>query len=87
MFSTVLHNYKFTLRTSPENVYSVVANVEQYKYFVPYVKESKILRGNIKEGEMEAELVVGFGPVEERYTSLVKLLPKKIDVSLVFFFF
>jgi coenzyme Q-binding protein COQ10 len=58
-----------------------VADVDKYKEFVPYCTDSKIL--SRKNNVMEAELVVGFKLLEERYTSIVTLdKPKSIKVLI-----
>ena len=52
-------------------LYDVVSDVEQYHKFVPWCKESRVIR---KDGaSMEAELVVGFQYLNERYTSHVTM--------------
>lgn len=58
---------------SPEQMYSVVANVDQYQQFVPWCKKSKVTRG--RNGDMRAQLEIGFPPIVERYTSEVTVIP------------
>ncbi|XP_051989099.1 coenzyme Q-binding protein COQ10 homolog, mitochondrial-like [Xyrauchen texanus] len=62
-----------TLSYSPEQMYNVVANVGQYQQFVPWCKKSKVTRG--RNGDMQAQLEIGFPPVVERYTSEVTVIP------------
>ncbi|KAM3597149.1 uncharacterized protein V6R79_000562 [Siganus canaliculatus] len=62
-----------TLSYTPEQMYNVVANVEQYQDFVPWCKRSRVIRG--KNGDMQAELEIGFPPISERYTSEVSIIP------------
>lgn len=61
------------------DLYNLVANVNEYKHFVPYCTQSRILtKGPIdlhKPGAVEAELGVGFQGFEERYNSVVTLDP------------
>lgn len=63
------------------DLYNLVANVNEYKHFVPYCTHSRILtKGPIdlqKSGAVEAELGVGFQGFEERYNSIVTLDPYK----------
>ncbi|XP_051744424.1 coenzyme Q-binding protein COQ10 homolog, mitochondrial [Ctenopharyngodon idella] len=58
---------------SPEQMYNVVANVDQYQQFVPWCKKSKVTRG--RNGDMQAQLEIGFPPIVERYTSEVTVIP------------
>jgi len=82
--SDKLHQSHFErrlIRTTPEKLFVIVAEVDKYKEFVPYCLDSKIIsqKGNI----LEAELVVGFKLLEERYKSIVTLeYPKNIKVAV-----
>ncbi|XP_059413938.1 coenzyme Q-binding protein COQ10 homolog, mitochondrial [Carassius carassius] len=58
---------------SPEQMYSIVANVDQYQQFVPWCKRSKVTKG--RNGDMQAQLEIGFPPFVERYTSEVTVIP------------
>lgn len=53
-----------------QQMYDVVADVNSYKQFVPYCKTSRLYQqtGN----QAKAEMVVGFPPLVERYTSDLK---------------
>lgn len=62
-----------SINYSPEQMYDVVANVEQYQQFVPWCKKSKVTRG--RNGDMRAQLEIGFPPIVERYTSEVTVIP------------
>jgi ribosome-associated toxin RatA of RatAB toxin-antitoxin module len=59
-----------------EESFNVVAHVEKYKEFVPWCKDSVVLKRSTNE--LEAELVVGFGMFTERYISQVKVTPPTI---------
>lgn len=52
-------------RYTPEQVYDVVANVEEYKEFVPWCVRSVVL-SRPGPNRMEAELEVGFQMFSER---------------------
>ncbi|RXN12840.1 coenzyme Q-binding COQ10 mitochondrial-like protein [Labeo rohita] len=58
---------------SPEQMYDIVASVDQYQQFVPWCKKSKVTRG--RNGDMRAQLEIGFPPIIERYTSEVTVIP------------
>ncbi|KAJ2584825.1 Coenzyme Q-binding protein coq10a, mitochondrial [Coemansia sp. RSA 1836] len=65
---------------SREQVFQVVADIGRYHEFVPMCVGSKVLRGDahmhtesIGHRCVQAELVVGYPPFNERYTSTVEL--------------
>ncbi|XP_017284943.1 coenzyme Q-binding protein COQ10 homolog, mitochondrial [Kryptolebias marmoratus] len=62
-----------TLQFTPEQVYNVVANVDQYQHFVPWCKKSRMMKG--PNCATRAELEIGFPPITERYTSELTFVP------------
>lgn len=54
-----------------QQMYDVVADVDNYKSFVPYCKKSTVYNRKVKSAQ--AQLVVGFPPLYERYTSNLTL--------------
>lgn len=56
---------------SMEQLYDVVANVDDYKYFVPWCRFSEVFEKS--ESHARANLEVGFPPVSEKYTSVLTL--------------
>lgn len=54
-----------------EQMYTVVTDVENYEKFVPFCKKSIVRTRGPKH--MRADLVVGFPPVHESYTSSITL--------------
>jgi coenzyme Q-binding protein COQ10 len=61
-------------------MYEVVADVEKYPEFLPWVVALRVL--SRRPGGMTAEMAVGYGALRERYTSQVTLDPAahRIDV-------
>jgi coenzyme Q-binding protein COQ10 len=63
-----------------ELMYQVVADVEKYPEFLPWVVALRVLsRG---ENRMTAEMAVGYGALRERYTSDVLLDPAALRVDV-----
>ncbi|XP_033155935.1 coenzyme Q-binding protein COQ10, mitochondrial isoform X2 [Drosophila mauritiana] len=64
---------------SMQDMYSVVSDVSNYHKFVPYVKRSDVHSQGI--GGFKADLIVGFPPLNEAYTSQVTLVPPSLVKS------
>ncbi|XP_076285349.1 coenzyme Q-binding protein COQ10 homolog B, mitochondrial isoform X2 [Lasioglossum baleicum] len=54
---------------SMEQIYDVVADVKNYKKFVPFCKKSDVISSD--DDSLKANLVIGFPPIKESYTSKV----------------
>ncbi len=66
------HNERRLFKHPSEHVFNVVANVNDYKLFVPWCKDSRVLvRHN--SNAFDAELNVGFEMFTEKYVSNVIL--------------
>lgn len=64
------HERKLLMGVSREDMYSVVTNVDEYEFFVPWCQKSVVKKKN--DGYMEAELEVGFQMFVERYVSKIQ---------------
>lgn len=67
---------------SPEELFSLVADVGKYPEFLPWCKAARIRDKG--EGWLIADLVISFAGFSEKYTSKVHLYPtERIEVELV----
>lgn len=75
--SLTLENYAMLMifclcRYTMDQMYEVVSDVENYYQFVPWCKKSLVLKKT--DDHLQADLIVGFPPINESYTSSVSLV-------------
>jgi coenzyme Q-binding protein COQ10 len=76
------HAEQATLPYSADELFGVVADVKHYPLFVPWCSAAHIRHAD--EREIIAELVIGFGPFQESFTSHVALdRPRQVQVRAV----
>ena len=77
----ISHTEKRLVPYSAGLMYSVVADVEQYPKFLPWVVALRVL--SRRQDGLTAEMAVGYGGLRERYTSEVTLDPAARTVDVV----
>ena len=65
------HAERRVLPYTPEQLYTLVAEVEHYPQFLPWCVAARIRER--REGMIVADLVIGFKMIRERFTSRVTL--------------
>jgi coenzyme Q-binding protein COQ10 len=76
------HEEQATLAYSADELFAVVANVKDYPLFVPWCSGARIQRED--QREIIVDLVIGFGPFQESFTSQVTLdRPRQVLVYAV----
>jgi len=76
------HEEQATLAYSADELFGVVADVKSYPLFVPWCSGARIHRADAHE--IIADLVIGFGPFQESFTSEVTLdRPRQVHVRAV----
>ena len=71
-----------TLQWSAEQMFDLVADVRRYAEFLPWVVATRIKSDS--EGEMIADMLVGFSALREKFTSrVVKDRPRSIKVEYI----
>ena len=79
------HSESRVVPYSADLMYAIVADMEKYPQFLPWVAGLRVLsRERVKEYEvLRSEMLVGFGTLRERYTSRVILGARTIDVTQI----
>lgn len=76
------HEEQATLAYGAEELFTVVADVKDYPSFVPWCSGARIRRED--QQEIIADLVIGFGPFQESFTSHVTLdRPRQVLVRAI----
>lgn len=76
------HEEQATLAYAADELFAVVADVKDYPSFVPWCSAARIHRED--QREIIADLVIGFGPFQESFTSQVTLdRPRQVLVRAV----
>ncbi|HME22395.1 MAG TPA: type II toxin-antitoxin system RatA family toxin [Acetobacteraceae bacterium] len=76
------HEEQATLAYSADELFAVVADVKDYPLFVPWCSGARIHSAD--EREVLADLVIGFGPFQESFTSQVTLdRPRQVLVRAI----
>lgn len=74
------HAERKLLPYGPEQMYDLVADVDQYPRFLPWCVGAKVRSRT--ETELVADLTIGFGPFRESFTSRVALdRPHRVQVT------
>jgi coenzyme Q-binding protein COQ10 len=76
------HEEQAMLAYSADELFEVVADVKDYPLFVPWCSGARIHHEDPRE--VVAELVIGFGPFQESFTSQVTLdRPRQVGVRAI----
>ena len=76
------HEQRATLAYGADELFAVVADVKNYPAFVPWCSGARIRRED--QREIIADLVIGFGPFQESFTSQVTLdRPRQVLVRAI----
>jgi coenzyme Q-binding protein COQ10 len=77
----IAHRETRTVAYPAALMYAVVADVEKYPEFLPWVVSLRIL--SRRENGLTAEMAVGYGALRERYISDVTLDPARQSIDVV----
>ncbi|GER01447.1 ubiquinone-binding protein [Iodidimonas gelatinilytica] len=76
------HEERKYLPYSPEQMFNLVANVEAYPEFLPWLVSARVY--DRRENSFQADLIVGFKVFKERFTSRVTLdNPRHVRVDYI----
>ncbi|GEQ96724.1 ubiquinone-binding protein [Iodidimonas gelatinilytica] len=76
------HEERKYLPYSPEQMFNLVANVEVYPEFLPWLVSARVY--DRRENSFQADLIVGFKVFKERFTSRVTLdNPRHVRVDYI----
>lgn len=70
------HFERRTVPFTPSELFEVVADVNDYQYFVPWCTRSRVT-SRVDDKHIIADLAVGFKLLSERYTSVITLDPNR----------
>lgn len=73
------HYERKLVQLPASDIFDIVADVDSYKEFVPWCQESRVLTRTTER--MTAELVVGFGMLNESYISNIKFKRPSLVVA------
>jgi coenzyme Q-binding protein COQ10 len=76
------HAEQRVLPYTPEQLYSLVADVENYPEFLPWCVAARIRER--REDLIVADLVIGFRMIRERFTSKVALDPVALKIHVTY---
>jgi len=67
------HSEKRYLAYTPKQIFSLVSDIEKYPEFLPWCYDLKT--NSRTENIIEADMIIGFKLIRERFTTRVKLAP------------
>ncbi|MSO70745.1 MAG: type II toxin-antitoxin system RatA family toxin [Alphaproteobacteria bacterium] len=77
-----IHSERRALGFTPEQLFSLVADVERYPEFLPWCLGARVLER--RKNVLTADLIIGFKLIHECYRSRIELTePERIDVTFI----
>lgn len=76
------HAEQRVLPYTPEQLFDLVADVERYPEFLPWCVGARIT--SRQENELQADLVIGFKMIRERFTSRVRLDRPNLRIDVAY---
>jgi coenzyme Q-binding protein COQ10 len=78
----IVHRETRLFAYTPAQVFDIVADVQRYPEFLPWCVGARVTHRDRDRDVFDAEVLVGFKMIRERYTSRVKLSrPDSIEVT------